>query len=123
MGFLLIGNPADIDLRMMLEQILAPMGQLQTVARLQFVDSTAIGGFEAVLIDSSAIHDFAPLAKWLQQRWPKLPVIVLGALPSWVQAREAFRAGAIDYVLKSPRADLLGVEIYNALDKAFSSLL
>src|SRR5580704_9544895 len=117
MGFLLVGDPADTGSRMMIEQILAPLGGLQAVNSFDARDSFATGDFEAVLIDAGLVDDFARFVEWVGLEHPGVPVIVLGTLPGWTQARDAFRAGAIDYILKSPREDDLMAEIYRALKK------
>jgi len=53
-----------------------------------------------IIVDAAATDDAAHLIRSLRSHQPEAPIIVFSASPTWERAREAFRAGAMDYVRK-----------------------
>ena len=58
--------------------------------------------FDLILIDASAIEtDAAVLIQLLHDLRPTTPIVVNTLSPTWRRARQAFMAGAVDYMRRS----------------------
>lgn len=56
---------------------------------------------DAVISDiRMSVMDGIELARAIQERWPKLPVVIISGYPSFDYAREAIRTNVVDYLLK-----------------------
>jgi DNA-binding NtrC family response regulator len=55
-----------------------------------------------IILDATSITGGLPaLLEHLCLKWPDVPVVVATTSPTWQRARQAFRAGASDYIRKS----------------------
>jgi DNA-binding NtrC family response regulator len=80
-------------------------GSVQVVPPAQF-DGTAIPGrFDLIVLDSNAIPDLSALIQQVLIADPAARAIVFSPIPAWREAREAMRAGAVDYQQKSLNED------------------
>jgi PAS domain S-box-containing protein len=115
--FLLIGDSLDRHWRDILEEILSPLGHLEIVGEQMAVESLSERSRRAVIIDAGAVDNFALLTSRLRTHYPDARIIVVTASPSWKFAREAFRAGATDYLRKSVNRQELSLTLEQALAK------
>jgi len=99
--FLLVGKAPEARWPMVLEQALAPLGQLHIVPEEEAVRAVSERSYDVVLIDAGAVQDVVRLITHLRAQQPQLRIVVVTASPTWQQSREVFRAGAADYLRKS----------------------
>ena len=115
--FLLISDSIDYHWRDILEEILTPLGRLEVVSEQMVVECLSERGCRAVIIDAGAVDNFALLTSRLRAHYPDTRIIIVTASPSWKFAREAFRAGATDYLRKSVNRQELSLALEQALAK------
>jgi CheY-like chemotaxis protein len=64
--------------------------------------------YDLVVIDAARVADAFQLTSSIRKEEPDAKIIIFTASPTWRRAREAFRAGATDYIRKSMnKEDLL----------------
>ncbi len=101
-NFLLIGRPEDTGWRRILRQALTPLGVLETVSEADAGERIAQYRCHAiVIIDATVIENVPELVSRLRRQCPESRIVVATASPTWQRARDAFRAGAVDYIRKS----------------------
>ena len=84
-----------------LREALAPLGSLEIQREEAALGCVAQNRYALIIVDASATHDVVHLIRSLRSHQPGAHIVVFSASPTWQQAREAFRAGAMDYVRKS----------------------
>ena len=117
--FLLINGSGDYYWRKVLEEALAPLGPLQVGSEENAIDLILAGGHDLVFVDASAIRSVPLLVSRMRAQVPGVRAIVVTAAPTWRRAREAFQAGATDYISKSLDRD----EIRSAVQAALAKIL
>jgi GAF domain-containing protein/CheY-like chemotaxis protein len=115
--FLLVGDSTDAHWRDVLEETLAPLGQLDSVGEQAAADLMAERKYRAVFVNASAVDNFALLTARLRTRRPDTRIVVVTASPRWEFAREAFRSGATDYLRKTVDRKELSLSLTQALAK------
>jgi len=100
--FLLISRPENTAWPLILSQALASLGTLKVVSESDAVRRIAQYQCKAVvIIDAAAIEDVPALIARLRRQCPKTLIVVATASPTWQRARDAFQAGAVDYIRRS----------------------
>jgi DNA-binding NtrC family response regulator len=99
--FLLIVKTADVQWSLVLQQALSPLGELCIVPEEEVAQAITQRQYDVIVIDAGAVQDAALLTFDLKRQCPEARVIVTTTSPTWRRAREAFKAGAADYVRKS----------------------
>jgi DNA-binding NarL/FixJ family response regulator len=100
--FLLIGHPEDTNWSLILSQVLVPLGKLETISETDAVERIADYECDVIaIIDATVIEDVPALVSRLRDRCPQTRVVVATVSPTWQRARDAFKAGAVDYIRKS----------------------
>ncbi len=99
--FLLIDNKSGLQWSSILRKALSNWGELHIVSEANAIQGISEKNYVAIIIDAGAVLDANVLTARLIQRQPQARVIVATASPTWRRAREAMRAGAIDYIRKS----------------------
>lgn len=117
MRFLLITRSEDDPWRMHLEETLAPLGCLDVVEKDLAIDQVLKRNYVAIVVDAAAVSEFSILVARIRAQIPQARVIVTTASPTWQRAREAFQAGATDYVERSLNASDLFASLEAALAK------
>ena len=98
----LIGHPEETGWSRILGQALAPLGVLETVSEADAAERIAQYRCHAiVIIDATAIENVPALVSRLRRQCPESRIVVATASPTWQCARDAFQAGAVDYIRKS----------------------
>ena len=73
---------------------------------------------ELVILDSSDVSTLSIIISAIRSRSFDVPIVVISPAPGWQEAKEALKAGAVDYQLKSSREkDILNV-LKNNLKKS-----
>jgi DNA-binding NtrC family response regulator len=115
--FLLINGSGDHFWRKVLEEALAPLGALQVGSEENAIDLILAGGYDLVFIDATRIKSVPLLIGRMRAQVPGVRAIVITASPTWRRAREAFQAGATDYITKSLNGDVIRSAVQAALVK------
>ena len=98
--FLLVNGLRDHYWKEVLEEALASLGTLQVVEE-DAIKLVPLGAYDLIIIDATAVAHVPLLVARIRAQQPDVRVIVATASPTWTRAREAFQAGATDYVRKS----------------------
>ena len=99
--FISISDRAETAWSTLLSQVLAPLGQLEIVSEREALEAIASHqGRLIVIVDATVIADALSLVSRLAQTYPGTPIVVATASPTWQRARDAYKAGAYDYVPK-----------------------
>lgn len=73
--------------------------------------------YELVVIDSTTVTDVSSLIGEVRHAFPTSRIVVMTASPRWQNARDAFEAGAQEYLSKNSRAEKLVDSIRAVLGK------
>jgi DNA-binding NtrC family response regulator len=104
-NFLLIYGASDQYWQEILANALMPLGVLHVVPEEDIQDVLHTRCYSAIFVDASGLHDISALIKRLRLQQLTAAIIVVTASPTWTRARDAFRAGATDYIRKSMDTD------------------
>lgn len=99
--FLLIGDPPPARWTAALQAALQPLGELHIVSESDAVQAICDRTYDVVIIDAGQVSEPFELTGRLRQFNPETQVIIATASPTWQRARQALRAGAVDYIRKS----------------------
>lgn len=104
-GFLVIGDAQDVT---WLQDALTALGASEVMSEEAARRCQTLQRYVLILIDTTSVPDYVSLIAYIRQHAPAAKVIIVTASPSWPYARDAFRAGAADYLSKAMRPrDLL----------------
>ena len=115
--FLLVSGGHDTIWQGILEQVVRPLGHLEIVSADCAVNRVMARAYKAILVDASATDDFSLLTSRIRGQQPDARVLVITASPTWKRARDAFQAGATDYIRKTLSKDDLFAALQAALAK------
>ncbi len=118
-NFLLISRPEDTTWPQFLSQALAPLGSVETASEKDAAERIAQYKCNTiVIIDAAAVEEVPALVACLRRRCPESRIVVATASPTWQRARDAFQAGAVDYIRKSWDSKELLTAISEALGES-----
>lgn len=100
-NFLLINGIRERLWRRVLEEALAPLGTLQVGEEEDAVEVVLQQSYDVVIVDATVVKDVPLLISRFRAQQPDTRIVVATASPTWKRAREAFYAGATDYIRKS----------------------
>lgn len=109
--FLLVGQETETGWPLALQQAVAPLGKLDIVPEGKAVQAIIQRRYDLVILDAGHVRDVSGLTSCLRTRQPGLRVVVATTSPTWQRAREALKAGAVDYIRKSLDIEELGAKI------------
>lgn len=115
--FLLISDSKEQYWSGLLKEILTPLGRLEAVGEQAVLKRMSEQDYRAVIIDAGVIDDFAPLTSRLRTHHHNARIIIVTPSAEWEFAREAFRAGATDYLRRSVNKQELLLTLKQALAK------
>jgi DNA-binding NtrC family response regulator len=99
--FLLIGDSCNDPWRQVIEGSVASLGTLQIAVEFDALSLTRQQDYDVIVIDAARVTDVPLLVSCIRTQKPGARIVVATASPTWRRAREAFRAGATDYIRKS----------------------
>lgn len=109
-SFLLIHGTQEYYWCQVLEGALAPLGALQIGGEEEAITLVLQRSYSLIIVDATAVKDVPLLVSRIRTQRPDTRIVVVTASPTWTRAREAFYAGATDYVRKSlNKEDLLSI--------------
>lgn len=100
-SFLLVSDGQKTPWVRALQQALADLGQVDSVAPDQAMEALVRNPYCMVLVDAGRVKDVASLTSSLRAHQAELRVVVFTASPTWQRAREVLQAGAMDYCRKT----------------------
>ncbi|HBY93817.1 MAG: response regulator [Ardenticatenaceae bacterium] len=116
--FLLIDGANDRYWLAMMAEALRPLGTLTVAAETDALQSNRLDTCDLVIVDAAAVTDITRFLLGLRECRPTPKIIVATASPTWTRAREAFKAGATDYIRKSLDPQELRAAVLGALKKS-----
>ena len=115
--FLLISEKEDSSWLSVVAAALAPFGRLQIAPSKQALDLIQQQAQRMVILDAADVEDPSTLIAHIRTIRPGSCVVVATASPTWRRARDAFQAGATDYIRKSLSTEELRQAFVEALNK------
>jgi len=98
---LLMSNKKESHWCRVVSDALAPIGQVQVVSSRDGVKVCKHLNCDLVIIDALDVDDAVSLTRKIRTAIPTSKVIIATDSTTWRRAREAFLAGASDYVYKT----------------------
>lgn len=114
-SFLLIGEEIDFPWPPAFIQTISALGDLNYATETEILEGTLTKHYDIVFIDAGGVQDPPTLIFRLQSYQTYIHIIVVTASPTWMRAREALKAGAVDYILKSLSSKELLYKIKNLI--------
>ena len=99
--FLLISDNTKTQWTLIVKATLSSLGNLHITAPGKAIEVVAKQSYDVILIDARAVNDTIALITRLQEQRPDARIIVATASPTWQNARQVLKAGAVDYIQKS----------------------
>ncbi len=96
---------------------LAPFGHLQIAPVNEALDLVQQQPQRLIIVDAACVQDAPALVARIRALRPGARVVIATASPTWRRAREAFQAGATDYIRRSLSKQELQETFANALNK------
>lgn len=93
---------------------MAPLGDLQIVPVEKAMDIIHQQPWRMIIVDAAYVDNAPKQVARIRALCPGVRVVVATASPTWRQAKEAFQAGATDYIRKS----LSKKDLHRALSEA-----
>ncbi len=119
-NFLVVTNKTRSAWLATLKDAVASLGQLYISSEKDAAIELQRTPCGMVFVDSAAVEDTIEFISELHVTYPQIPVVVATLSRGWRRTREAMRAGATDYLLKSLTSKELTVAIENLLVHAKS---
>lgn len=98
---ILISNPHESHWLRILEKALVSIATLEVAAEAEAIECVLRRRHDLIIVDATSVDDPPYWIARIRDKQPDARVIVVTASPTWTLAREAFRAGAMDYIGKS----------------------
>jgi DNA-binding NarL/FixJ family response regulator len=116
--FLLIADSPDDPWRQVIEEASASLGTLHIASELDALSLTWQEDYDVMIIDAAKVADLFLLVSCIRTQKPDARIVVATASPTWRRAREAFRAGATDYIRKSMNKEVVLFALEATVNKA-----
>lgn len=103
--FLLIGEREESPVFDNLANALVSFGKLQVLTQEEALRQIQHQEYSLIILDAAILKGGMELITSIRVKWPKARIVVLTASPTWRRAREALKAGAMDYLTKTLNQD------------------
>ena len=115
--FLLVSNsPSDPWVRI-LQEVVTSLGSLQIASKQETIKLVSQRDYDLLVVDAAKVEDVFCLVSSIREQQPDARILVVTTSPTWRRAREAFRAGATDYIRKSMNKTELLCILQATMDK------
>lgn len=121
MNFLVVTNKTSSTWLVTLKDAVAPMGQLQISTEKTAATELQHVPYDMIIVDFVAVKDATEFVSGIHEAHPKIPIVVATLSRGWRRTREALRAGATDYILKSLTSKELALVLENLLTRTKNS--
>jgi len=103
LNVLLIDGDSESQWLARLRSVAVNWGHLQIVPVETW--ASQVTHYDVVIIDESQTLEHPQLIRSVAQRWPDCKIVIISETPEWRRARQAFQAGASDYLPSSSSAE------------------
>jgi len=100
-NFLLVGNQDDSPSFYVLTKALTTLGELEILSKKEAMGRIQASEYSIIIVDATILDSEMLLISQIRTQRPDARILVLTASPTWRRAREAMKAGAMDYLSKS----------------------
>jgi DNA-binding NtrC family response regulator len=100
-SFLLINGSRDCYWRQELQEALSPLGSVAIAKEREALSRVQQDQYDVIIVDATVVTGAAELASRIRQTRPGARIVIATTSPTWQRAREAYHAGAIDYIRKT----------------------
>ncbi len=114
-NFILVGDN-NSSWSKVIEEALSPLGKLWIISEELLEHYITRRSYDVAIVDSEHVPDITKLVTRLRVQKPEMHVVVATTAPSWIRAKEALRAGASNYILKSLNGKVIREEIRELLE-------
>jgi DNA-binding response OmpR family regulator len=114
-NFLLITNASEAAWLSAFAETLARLGVVQVAIEEDAIEEFLRAPYELVIIDAATVKEPVSLARKLHDLKPDARVAVMTTIPTWREARDILRAGAVDYFPRTLSSQELLVTIRTIL--------
>lgn len=115
--FLLVHSAADPYWPGIAEAALAPFGDVERCLGADALDALCAARYDVAIIDASGVDELPELVARMRARQPRARIVIMTASPTWKRAREAFHAGATDYLGKSLDPEEIRTQIAESMTR------
>ena len=98
--FLLITGSPNSYWQSILSDALIPLGTLEATSEKDAVELVLRNTYDLIIVDATTVSGTPTLVTQMRSRRWDSRIVVATDLPTWTRAREAFQAGATDYIRK-----------------------
>lgn len=105
--FLLVTNRPNSLWIIRIRQALRRLGLITLTMETEVGTTVEPANYCCLIVDTSGLVDIARVARSLKTQWAQTPLVIVTASPTWKRTREAFLAGASDYIRKSDDTETL----------------
>jgi DNA-binding NarL/FixJ family response regulator len=77
------------------------LGKLEVLPEKEAMQHILQYKYDVIIVDAAAVGNEVLLISRVRAQQPQARIVVVTASPTWRRAREALRAGAMDYISKS----------------------
>lgn len=116
LSFLLIGSSVS-EWKSILSSAIHGLGSVQTVEPNVLATRSLPEESTLFIIDATYTENVTAMINHIRSQYPQARVLVVTSSPSWSRARDAFKAGAVDYIKKSVDAESVRYSVQMALQK------
>ncbi len=115
-SILLINDGNESTWSATLRESLVAFGRLKIIKDEEAATEIQRAHYDLIIVDATTVQEPVKLVSRLHAYSTSIRFVVTSVTPTWQEAREVFRAGAVDYVRRSiDKEELLSV-IQNAFD-------
>lgn len=98
---LLIGASPDDPWGQVIRAASDELGQLQITSECDGLKLIKHNAYDLIIVDAAGVAEVNQLVCHIHTQRPETKIVVVTTSPTWKRARDAFRAGAVDYIRKS----------------------
>lgn len=96
-NLLVVSNQRETDWLAILREFLGTSGTLHIVSEAGAIGEISRTHYDLIVIDATTVQEPAKLVSHLRGQRRDARIVVLTISPTWQEARDVLRAGAIDY--------------------------
>ena len=116
--FLVVGAVPNVGWATLLETKLNELGAVDLIRIDEFLERMQDQQYDVVIMDASTVENVHAIVRQAHRLRPRLPIMIASASPTWEDARQAFLAGATDYVRRSMDAEAVVAAVRDILERA-----
>lgn len=115
--FLLIGKLDNDPWQQIIRDASNSLGVLHIEREVDAFRRIQQHDYDVILIDAPKVEDTSLLTSSIRMQKPDARIVVATTSPTWEQAREAFRAGATNYIRRSMNKEEMLCELRTTMGK------